>query len=201
MSKEDSSTNSALPASYDDLVREYGKRVLAVAYEYVKDYDQAQDVVQEVFIRVWQKGDEFRANASLFSWIYRITVNLAIDHLRKSKSRGKLSDGEGKYSEQYLTEQESGSTAAVPGSDLDRRALRGRLDASLETLSKNQKQAFVMRYYQEMAIDEIAAIMGCKESTVRQHLFRACHKLQDELSDLGERFGFGVSADDAPPTS
>ena len=179
----------AIPASYEDLVREYGKRVLSIAYDYVKDYDLAQDVAQEVFIRVWQKAGEFKARASLFSWIYRITVNLAIDHLRKSKSRGKLSDGEGAYVEEYRSEQESGSTVMVPGHDLERSELRERIDASLAILSENQKQAFILRYYQEMSIEMIASIMGCQESTVRQHLFRASHKLKDELSDLADRYG------------
>jgi RNA polymerase sigma-70 factor (ECF subfamily) len=185
----------AIPASYEDLVRDYGKRVLSIAYDYVKDYDLAQDVAQEVFIRVWQKADEFKARASLFSWIYRITVNLAIDHLRKSKSRGKLSDAEGTYIEQYRTEQESGSTVMVPGHELERSELKERIDASLSILSENQKMAFILRYYQDMAIEEIAGIMGCQESTVRQHLFRASHKLKDELSDLADRYGTDADED------
>jgi RNA polymerase sigma-70 factor, ECF subfamily len=188
MNRTEQTKQDALPVSYDDLVRQYGKRVLSVAYEYVKDYDLAQDVAQEVFIRVWQKGSEFRARASLFSWIYRITVNLAIDHLRKSRSRDKLSSQEGLYTEQYRTEQQSGSTHSMPGDDIERRHLRHRIDQALEVLSKNQKRAFVLRYFQEMPIDEIAAIMGCRESTVRQHLFRATRKLQEELKDLGDRF-------------
>ncbi len=181
-------SGGALPASYEEIVREYGKRVMAVAYDYVKDYDAAQDVAQEVFIRVWQKGDRFQAQASVFSWIYRITVNMAIDHLRKAKSRGKLSDSEGTYREVYETEQYSGSTRMSPGLSIDQQALRDRLDESLEVLSENQKRAFVLRYYQDMSIEEIAGIMGCKESTVRQHLFRASHKLRDELADLADRF-------------
>lgn len=190
MSEPHGQSEGTLPATYEELVREYGKRILSIAYDYVKDYDAAQDVAQEVFIRVWQKGKEFQARASVFSWIYRITVNLAIDYLRKAKSRGKLADREGVYSDQYRTEQESGSTGVVPGLEMERSALRDRIDASLDVLSEHQKQAFILRYYQEMPIDEIAAIMGCKESTVRQHLFRACHKLQDELSDLADRLGF-----------
>ncbi len=175
-----------LQGSYDELVRTYGKRVLSIAYDYLKDYDLAQDVAQEVFIRVWQKGAAFRARASLFSWIYRITVNLAIDHLRKAKSRGKLSAEQGDYVGIYRSEQQSGSTAMVPDAGMDRGHLRERIDRALEVLSANQKQAFVLRYYQEMSIEEIAGIMGCKESTVRQHLFRASHKLRDELQDLAE---------------
>ncbi len=170
--------------SYDELVRTYGKRVLSIAYDYLKDYDLAQDVAQEVFIRVWQKGAAFRARASLFSWIYRITVNLAIDHLRKARSRGKLSDGEGDYVGIYRTEQESGSTSTVPDQGVDRSRVRERIDESLAVLSANQRRAFTLRYYQEFSIEEIAAVMGCRESTVRQHLFRAAHKLREELKDL-----------------
>lgn len=197
MSKAPDQRKEALPATYEELVREYGKRVLAIAYDYVKDYDAAQDVAQEVFIRVWQKGDKFQARASVFSWIYRITVNLAIDYLRKAKSRGKLSDREGDYVEQYRVEQESGSTDMAPGQDIERGSIRGRIDASLNVLSEHQKQAFILRYYQEMPIDEIAAVMGCQESTVRQHLFRATHKLQDELKDLAVRFGISTGNDNA----
>jgi RNA polymerase sigma-70 factor (ECF subfamily) len=182
MSEHPGQTSDALPASYEELVRQYGRRVLSIAYDYVKDYDLAQDVTQEVFIRVWQKGEEFKAEASLFSWIYRITVNLAIDHLRKSKSRSKLSDSEGRYIEQYRAEQDSGSTSMVPGDDMERSEIRERIDTSLEVLSENQKKAFILRYYQEMSIDEIASIMGCQESTVRQHLFRATHKEKNGIS-------------------
>lgn len=189
MSESPSQTGETLPETYEELVREYGKRVLSIAYDYVKDYDAAQDVAQEVFIRIWQKGKEFQARASVFSWIYRITVNLAIDHLRKAKSRGKLSTKEGDYINHYRAEQESGSTSTVPGLEIERSALRERIDDGLEVLSEHQKQAFILRYYQDMPIDEIAAIMGCKESTVRQHLFRACHKLQEELSDLAGSYG------------
>jgi RNA polymerase sigma-70 factor (ECF subfamily) len=182
------SAAAAMPASYEELVREYSKRVLSIAYDYVKDYDLAQDVAQEVFIRVWQKGSEFKARASLFSWIYRITVNLSIDHLRKSKSRDKLSDSEGSFTDQYRKEQESGSTAMVPDAGLESFELRERIDASMEVLSENQKQAFILRYYQDMTIEEIASIMGCQESTVRQHLFRASHKLREQLKDLADRY-------------
>jgi len=196
VSEPTSQTGETLPESYEELVREYGKRVLSIAYDYVKDYDAAQDVAQEVFIRVWQKGQEFQARASVFSWIYRITVNLAIDYLRKVKSRGKLSNKEGEYIDQYRTEQESGSTVTVPGTEMERSALRERIDTGLEVLSEHQKQAFILRYYQDMPIDEIAAIMGCKESTVRQHLFRACHKLQEELSDLADFFGISEETRD-----
>lgn len=189
--------HAALPASYEELVEEYGRRVLSIAYDYVKDYDAAQDVAQEVFIRVWKKGSEFQARASVFSWIYRITVNLAIDHIRKAKSRGKLSDKDGDYREQYLTEQESGSTDTAPGLEIERTNIRERIDESLVVLSDHQKQAFILRYFQEMPIDEISAIMGCKESTVRQHLFRATHKLQDELSDLAEKIGLSSTAEDS----
>ncbi len=196
MTKAPEQIGEALPATYDELVREYGKRVLAIAYDYVKDYDAAQDVAQEVFIRVWQKGDEFQARASVFSWIYRITVNLAIDFLRKQKSRGKLADKEGDYIGTYRAEQETGSTVTAPGTEMERSSVRERIDTSLEILSEHQKQAFILRYYQEMPIDEIAAIMGCRESTVRQHLFRATHKLQDELGDLAERFGIRRAGED-----
>lgn len=195
MSEVPAPAGEALPESYEELVQEYGKRVLSIAYDYVKDYDAAQDVAQEVFIRIWQKGKEFQARASVFSWIYRITVNLAIDHIRKSKSRGKLSNKEGEYVDLYRTEQQSGSTGTTPGMEMERSALRKRIDTSLEVLSEHQKQAFILRYYQDMPIDEIAAIMGCKESTVRQHLFRASHKLQNELSDLAESYGLGERDD------
>lgn len=193
MTKAPDQSKETFPATYEELVREYGKRVLSIAYDYVKDYDAAQDVAQEVFIRVWQKGDEFQARASVFSWIYRITVNLAIDYLRKMKSRGKLADREGTYTEHYRTEQETGSTDSTPGQDMERGAIRERIDSSLSVLSEHQKQAFILRYYQEMPIDEIAAIMGCQESTVRQHLFRATHKLQDELSDLAGKYGLSAA--------
>ncbi len=188
MSDESGQASAAgMPPSFEELVREYSKRVLSIAYDYVKDYDLAQDVAQDVFIRVWQKGSEFKAQASLFSWIYRITVNLSIDHLRKSKSRDKLSESEGTYTDQYRIEQESGTTAMVPDAGIETSQLRQRIDASVEVLSENQKQAFILRYYQDMSIEEIASIMGCQESTVRQHLFRASHKLRDQLSDLADR--------------
>ena len=159
--------------AFGKLVEEYHQKLLYVAYDLVGDYDDAKDLAQETFLRAYVKLSQFEERAKFSTWLYRVLYNLAIDSHRKKKRHPQHS------LEETLKEVTDGSyklPASVilqPGQDLERAETARLLDAALEKLTLNQRIAVVMRYYHQKTSKEISEVMGCAESTVRIHIFRA----------------------------
>ena len=171
-------------AAFGKLVEEYHQKLLYVAYDLVGDYDDAKDLAQETFLRAYVKLSQFEERAKFSTWLYRVLYNLAIDSHRKKKRHPQHS------LEEKLKEVTDGSKklpASIilqPGQDLERDETAKQLDAALEKLTLNQRIAVVMRYYHQKTSKEISEVMGCAESTVRIHIFRAMANMRKELGDL-----------------
>ena len=170
--------------AFGKLVEEYHQKLLYVAYDLVGDYDDAKDLAQETFLRAYVKLSQFEERAKFSTWLYRVLYNLAIDSHRKKKRHPQHS------LEEKLKEVTDGSKklpASIilqPGQDLERDETAKQLDAALEKLTLNQRIAVVMRYYHQKTSKEISEVMGCAESTVRIHIFRAMANMRKELGDL-----------------
>jgi RNA polymerase sigma-70 factor, ECF subfamily len=157
----------------DELVRRKTPALLQVATRVLGDLEEARDVVQVSFLRMWDHRTRFDARWSPNTWIYRIVTNLAIDHLRSRRSREK-------HHEPYrhhLRQVED----ARGFSELQAREVAAIFDELAAGLSEKQRLAFLLREVEGLSSPEVAAILECRESTVRNHLFNARKALQKEV--------------------
>ena len=167
-------------SAFGMLVRKYRLKVLYLAFDMVGDYDAAQDIAQDAFIRAYTRLDQYEERASFSTWLYRITVNLALDYLRKQKKKRQDSI----ETHEYELDQKSMQTrfaGSDPAELVEQSELREILQAGLETLTENQRTATVLKYFNQMSSKEIADIMGCAEGTVRIHIHRALQNLKKQI--------------------
>ena len=157
--------------AFEELVRRYQRQVANIIYLTLGSREEVQDIAQEVFIRVYRSIEKFEFDASFFSWIYRITVNLCIDELRRRKIKRA-------FSLDFLTEgalqKEKKSKEEVLASDgiLNEEKREIVLDA-LQKISQEHRQVIVLREYEELTYAEIAEYLGISIQAVKSRIFRA----------------------------
>jgi RNA polymerase sigma-70 factor, ECF subfamily len=166
------------PAAFQALVERYRSMVYRVAYQFAGNHYDAEDIAQEVFIKVYRSLDKFRQDAQLSSWLYRIVMNACIDYRRRHAAAGVAPPGE-ETEHQLLN-----TPAETPGPE--DRAYAGELGDVLETeinrLPQGQRIVFVMRHHQGLKLGEIADALGLAEGTVKRQLHAAVHRLRRALS-------------------
>jgi len=168
--------------AYSKLVTQYRGRIYGLLYNMTSHREDAEDLVQEVFLKGYQALPKFRGQSSFYTWIYRIAVNRAINFVRKRKRRQGLSLDDldsGIEKDPAVIELSNDS----PDRKLKLKELQEKLNASLQTLSENHRLVVVLHDIQGVPHHEIAKIMGCSPGTVRSRLFYARQQLQAHLSD------------------
>jgi RNA polymerase sigma-70 factor (ECF subfamily) len=155
-------------AAFGKLTRRYRDPVLAIAYDFLNDYESAQDVAQDVFMKAFKNVGDFEEKSRFSSWLYRITVNASLD-ARKSKVRRR------KY---LLSRKKIPDASQVPEEINQKTGIDDILLEAINSLSDQQQSAIVLRYFHDKSVREVADVLDCTESTVRSHLHRALQKLE-----------------------
>ncbi|RMH16503.1 MAG: RNA polymerase sigma factor [Acidobacteria bacterium] len=163
-------------ASLEALIERKTGPLVQLAFRILGDAEEARDIVQMTFFRLWQHRDRFDDRWSPNTWIYRICSNLAIDHLRSRRSRERqrepvrlhLRDVAGRRAERDLASLHEGEVMAI-FQELSTR------------LTDKQRMVFLLREVEELPSKDVAEIVGCRESTVRNHLFNARKILRSAL--------------------
>jgi len=170
--------------AFEDLVRRYQRQVANIIYLTLGSREDVQDITQEVFLRVYRSIDKFEFDASFFSWIYRITVNLCIDELRRRKIKRTLSLdflAEGTFEKERKTKDHLLASDGVL-TDEKREVI---LEA-LQKSSQEHRQVIVLREYEELTYAEIASFLGISAQAVKSRIFRAREELRVHLNDYFE---------------
>jgi RNA polymerase sigma-70 factor, ECF subfamily len=166
------------PSAFQAIVERHRSMVYRVAYQFAGNHHDAEDIAQEVFIKVYRSLDRFRQDAQLTSWMYRIVMNACIDHRRRYRQAVAAPFGEEAEHKMLNTPEET------PGPE--ERAYAGELGEVLEweigRLPKGQRVVFVMRHHQGMKLCEIAEALGLAEGTVKRQLHAAVHRLRQALT-------------------
>jgi RNA polymerase sigma-70 factor (ECF subfamily) len=152
------------------LTRAYQQKVFALAYAFFRDKDDALDLVQETFLRLFQKIDSYEEGRSFEAWLLQVARNLCIDRYRKERSRRVL---EAPLPVDDLPVAAAGAEEAVHASDL-----RDILSRCVEKLSERQRQIFILRHYSQLKNEEIARSLGLSLGTVKSLHFKALQRLR-----------------------
>jgi RNA polymerase sigma-70 factor (ECF subfamily) len=170
--------------AFKTLFERYHRRAYALALGVVRHPDDALDVVQEAFIKAHKYLDKFEGNASFYTWLYRIVMNLAIDHLRKHRRVKPVELDETRIEpdgDQPLLPRILGGN---PGQALMDKQIRTRIDQALDQLSENHRSVLVMREIEGLSYEEMAQAMSCSKGTIMSRLFHARRNMQKQLLDL-----------------
>jgi RNA polymerase sigma-70 factor (ECF subfamily) len=168
--------------AFIDLVGQYKKKIYFLAYDITGDHQEAEDISQEVFIKMFRSLKNFRRDAKMSSWLYQITVNASIDFLRKKSSKPKRSIDE--FEQINIQEQLLGGTGQSldPQRSAEYSQIQNHISQALQKISPKERTVFVMRHYNDLKLNEIAEILNVTIGTVKSLLFRAIKKLRKELS-------------------
>ena len=170
-------------AAFDLLVRKYQHRIAALISRYVHDWSEVQDVAQDTFIRAYRAIGNFRGDAQFYTWLHRIAVNTAKNHLVSHSRRPPTDDIEVETAEQF----ESGLRLrenATPERELMRQQLEQTVMRAVERLPEELREAISMREVEGLSYEEIAQRMQCPIGTVRSRIFRAREAIDNELRPL-----------------
>jgi RNA polymerase sigma-70 factor (ECF subfamily) len=171
----------------DELIVRKSPGLMNVATRMLGDPEEARDIVQIAFVRVWEHRQAFRDRWSPNTWIYRIATNLTIDHLRARQRRERAMAVAG--SSLRAVDNERQSLA-----ELQQREVGEVLLKLIGCLSDRQRAVFVLRAIEGFDTKEVAAILGCRVSTIRNHLFVARRKLRRELESCFPEYAPGSPA-------
>lgn len=167
--------------AFEELIYRYDKMVLRLAMKYTGNSDDAKDIYQEVFIRVYKNLSRFQFKSEFSTWLFRITSNVCITFKRKYSKQNLLSLND---------EDNSGYISAIPDDEVlspDNIVVNSehgvKINEALNTLSPNQKMSFLLKHYEGYKIREIAEMMNCKEGTIKKYLFESVRKLRLQLEN------------------
>ena len=166
--------------AFDRLVERYQARAYRLAWSLLRDPEDARDVSQEAFLRVYQSANRFRGEARFSTWFYRILVNLALDHRRRRRwwQRAMVQDRD---DEEIALVERQPAHDPDPGDRVGAEQTMTRLWEAVHRLSPQQRAAVVLSVQEQLSTAEIAAVLEITEPTVRVHLHRAVLALRKTL--------------------
>ncbi|MEZ8217043.1 RNA polymerase sigma-70 factor, ECF subfamily [Candidatus Fervidibacteria bacterium JGI MDM2 SSWTFF-3-K9] len=183
-------TVSITKPPFEEVVERYYDKVLNLAFRLMGDREEAHDLTQEVFIHAFQAYDRFRGEAEVFTWLYRITVNLAKNRYkqlqREREHRWEIleeMDEEEEETEPFEWED----TKLSPETLLEQKELAEAIQKAIDELPEDQRVTLVLRDIEGLSYQEIARIQGCSVEAVKSRLFRARSALRKKLKPFLER--------------
>ena len=159
--------------AFTSIIKKYQEKLYWHVRRMVVDHDDANDVLQNVFIRVWNALGNFREDSQLYTWLYRIGTNEALTWIEQQKRRSSvsLSDNEDMFSER-LTAQK----------DFDPNKIEWKLQQAIQSLPEKQKIVFNLRYYDEMPYEEMAGVLGTSVGALKASYHHAVKKVEAYLT-------------------
>lgn len=169
--------------SFDILVLKYQHKVINLVLRYVHDHDTAMDVAQEAFIKAYRGLKSFRGESAFYTWLYRIAINTAKNHLVSQSRRLPDTDIDADEAEQFGGESAL-KEYATPEHEMLTDEIRDAINRAIDDLPEDLRMAIVLRELEGMSYEEIAVTMECPIGTVRSRIFRARESIDKVLRPL-----------------
>ena len=170
--------------AYDLLVLKYQHKIVGLVSRYLRDQDEVLDVTQEAFIKAYRALPRFRGDSAFYTWLYRIAINTAKNHL-VSKSRRPpdtdldIDEGEFQEASGALSQMEN------PENSLATEQLKAVVYQAIDDLAEDLKAAITLREFEGFCYEEIAEVMDCPVGTVRSRIFRARETIEKKIAAIG----------------
>ncbi|RPH31239.1 RNA polymerase sigma factor [bacterium] len=171
--------------AFEQLVFRHDRKVLSLAAQYVSSADDAKDIYQEVFIRVYRGLKKFQFRSEFSTWLHRVTVNVCLTHRSRQKQRAHYvslhedPDSEDPHGVLQLQAENSLTDQQAQDSEIS-----AHVQSALDRLSPKQRMVFTLRHFEGHKLKEIAGMMDCTEGTVKRYLFSATRKMRNELRGI-----------------
>jgi len=165
-------------SAFNHLVLRYRERVYWVARRFINDHNGADDVTQDVFCKAYESLPDFRGESSFYTWLYRITVNIALNNVRRQKLREFF-----RIDEVFEVEDKS---AVSPDAAVEKKEERRLIEEAITRLPEKQKSVFVLRYYEELPYEEISTILKTSVGGLKANYFHAVKKIQEYVKRAHE---------------
>ena len=164
--------------AFEKLVKKYDRQILSLAYQISGNTQDAEDIYQEVFMRAYKGLTSFNQQSSFFTWLYRIAINCSITYCNKKNRRSHMSleDEEKDFSWEPVDDMPTPEKITL-NHELNEKIKRG-----VNALPPMQKTTFILRFYHQLKIKEIAQVTDKAEGTIKNYLFRASRNMQKKLS-------------------
>ena len=169
-------------SSFDALVNLYQQRGLGIAYTMVGNAEDARDVLQEAFVKMYVHIKHFEGRSKFSTWFYRIVVNCALDFLRRRKRAARVFVDRADGHDEGKVPLEVADVSFQPRRISEAKEFAHTVDECIAKLSKRQKSCFILKHQNKLTISEIAEMLKCNPSTVKVHLFRAVENLRTHLA-------------------
>jgi RNA polymerase sigma factor (sigma-70 family) len=163
-------TESSREAAFTAIIKKYQEKLYWHVRRMVIEHEDANDVLQNVFIKVWNGLGNFREDARLYTWLYRIATNESLSHLEQKKKKSTVPLGD---------VEEGLSNTIKADKDFDSRKLEWKLQLAIQQLPEKQRLVFNLRYYDEMPYNEISQILETSEGALKASYHHAVKKIED----------------------
>jgi RNA polymerase sigma-70 factor (ECF subfamily) len=170
--------------AFREIVERYQAKVFSIIFGILRNHNDAEDIAQQVFSKIYFSIRNFDFRSSLLTWIYKITVNECYDYLRKKRVRKLVYESD--FSEEDATRMEASDPAIDPAVPMDRRLAQQDLIAKLlEKVSEEDRSLILLKEVEGHSVEELAAMTGLNENTIKVKLFRTRQKLLKAAQRLG----------------
>jgi len=170
--------------AYDLLVLKYQHKIVGLVSRYLRDQDEVLDVTQEAFIKAYRALPRFRGDSAFYTWLYRIAINTAKNHLVSKSRRPPDTDLDIDESEYF---ESTGALSQIenPENNLATEQLKTVVYQAIDDLAEDLKSAITLREFEGLSYEEIAEVMDCPVGTVRSRIFRAREAIEKKITAIG----------------
>ena len=159
------------PEAFGELVKRYQEKLIWASYQMLGNWEEARDVSQEAFIRTYKALNQFNPESNFYTWLYRIAINLCIDHLRKNKHGNRLVS---------LDNTEEAKSCDLPADEqLEKKEVSQEVNKILQEIPEQYRVILILRDIEGFSCKEIEKILDCNYNTIRWRLFRARQVFKD----------------------
>lgn len=167
-------------SSFKELVERYQSRVYSIVFAMLGDKNDADDLSQEVFLKVYRFIHQFKGRSKFFTWLYRLTINTCISARNKKKRNNQILLSQS-FKKDFTPIDTLQNDAKSPIEILQNRELEKKIKLALDSLSDGLKEVFVLREIEDLSYKQLSRILHCPEGTVKSRLFRAREELKKKL--------------------